>query len=130
METLALVAGVATWYAGAYVDQPLYCGGVYTDTTAPWIALPSQDYGDTWQCGDLVALWFVDQGELLLAHAMDAGPFGDHCIALADGCAPIVADVPLHLWPGGDALSSPVEMVNVTGMARKADKLGYLGYAQ
>ena len=115
--TTAIVVTMATWYAGAYVDQPLFCG-VYTDTAAPWIALPSQDYGDAWQCGDLVALWFVDEQQLLLAHAMDAGPFGDHCIASGDECAPIVADVPLHLWPAGDALSAPVELTNITRLAR------------
>ena len=104
------------------------CSGVYTDTAAPWVALPAQDRGDTWQCGDLVALWFPEQSELLVARAMDAGPFGEHCIQSIDGaCSPIVADIPLHLWPAGDALSAPVELTNIS---RQARELGYLGYVQ
>ena len=117
MDTLTALLTMATWYGGAYVGQPLYCGGVYTDTNAPWVALP---FYDEWQCGDLVALWFPDQQELVFARAMDAGPFGNHCIQGAEGhCSPIVADVPLHLWPAGDALSAPVEMINISRLARR-----------
>ena len=122
MIALDIIIGMATWYAGAYVGRPLYCGGVY-DTAHEWIALPmSAD----WQCGDLVAIWFegadASEHELVVARVYDTGPFGRHCIAQRDECVPIVADVPAHLWPAGRVgdLSAPVRVVNVTRAAREA----------
>ena len=116
-----IIIGVATWYAGPYVAQPLYCGGVYAESTAPWVALPSQTHGTDWQCGDLVYLSFGN-GDALMARAMDTGPFGDKCVTDDDKCIGIVTDVPRHLWPAsleGD-LSAPVRVVNVTRMCREA----------
>jgi len=108
---------VATWYAGAYVGQPLYCGGVYAETTESWIALPV-DSG--WQCGDLVYLSFGN-GDALMARALDAGPLGDYCVVYGDQCLPIAVDVPRHLWPDALAgqLSAPVRIYNVTQMYRE-----------
>ena len=73
---------VATWYAGAYVGQPLYCGGTYAETTAPWVALPIQD--KTWECGDLIFLRF-ENGDTLMARALDAGPRGTRELFLGQG---------------------------------------------
>jgi hypothetical protein len=113
---------VATWYAGVYVGQPLYCGGVYAETTEPWVALPIQD--KSWQCGDLGILFFEGKTaadhELLMVRVLDTGPFGDNCVMYGDKCLPIVADVPRHLWPVG-GLSAPVRLTNITAMARDCD---------
>jgi len=113
-----IIVGVATVYAGQYVGQPLYCGGVYAETTEPWVALP---YGGDWRCGDRIDLSGVDaSGEpwSLKARAMDTGPFGDYCVEQPDGtCPPIVVDVPQFLAPFA-GLSSRVQMVNVTAMYR------------
>jgi hypothetical protein len=118
MQTLELLLVVATWYQGPYVNQPLYCGGTYAESTAPWVALP---YGGEWECGDLVYISF-GQGDALLARAMDTGPFGKHCVLQVDGsCAPIVVDIPRHLWPKElwDQLSAPVMVTNITAQARE-----------
>ena len=110
------VVTVATWYALQYIGQPLYCGGTYAEAAAPWVAMPA---GGDWQCGDLVYLSFGN-GDALMARAMDAGPFGDNCVMQGDTCAPIVTDVPRHLWPvslEGDT-SATVTLWNVTGDCR------------
>lgn len=118
-----MVIAVATWYAGVYVGRDLYCGGVYAETTDPWIALPIQD--KTWQCGDLAVLEFIGETaadhEVLLARVMDTGPFGNNCVIRDGDCVPIVADMPRHLWPV-DGLSAPVRLYNVT---RHCRELGY-----
>lgn len=109
---------VATWYAGVYVGGPLYCGGVYAETTEPWVALPIQD--KSWRCGDLVYLSFGN-GDALMARVLDTGPFGDNCVMYGDKCVPIAVDVPRHLWPdalAGD-LSAPVRVTNITAMYRE-----------
>jgi hypothetical protein len=112
---------VATWYAGVYVGQPLYCGGVYAETTEPWVALSIEA---DWQCWDLVQLSGVDvtgHAWSLMARVGDTGPFGDNCVMYGDKCLPIVADVPKHLAPFV-GLSSPVRLYNVTAQCRK---MGY-----
>ncbi len=110
-----VVLMVATWYAGPYIGQPLYCGGVYAETTEPWVALPIQD--QSWQCGDLVYLSFGN-GDALMARALDAGPFGDNCVIMDDSCVPIVVDVPKHLAPFV-GLSAPVRLTNITAWCRE-----------
>lgn len=108
---------VATWYAGPYIGQPLYCGGVYAETIEPWVALPIQD--ESWRCGDLVRVQFAS-GDVLYARALDAGTFGDNCVIWGDRCVPIAVDVPRHLWPdalAGD-LSAPVQVRNITNELR------------
>ena len=115
---------VATWYAGAYVGQPLYCGGIYDESTEPWVALPIQD--ETWECGDLIFLRF-ENGDTLMARALDAGPFGDNCVMQVDGsCAPIAVDVPHHLWPA-DGLSASVCMTNITARLRAGQGASVVG---
>ena len=121
VTAIDIIIGVATFYAGAYVGQPLYCGGTY-DTAHEWIALPLQA---DWQCGDLVAVWFegddASEHDLLIARVYDTGPFGEYCVLQRDTCVPIVADIPAHLWPAGweGDLSASVRVVNVTAEARR-----------
>ena len=98
MDAITVLVGMATVYlTEAHAGNPLLCGGVFADTTAPWVALPISQFG-TWRCGDLVYLSFGN-GDALLARAMDAGPFGDHCVIRGNRCIPIVADVPEPHWP-------------------------------
>jgi len=116
--TVGVIVGVATWYAGVYVGQPRICGGTYDATAGPWVALPAREFGQSWQCGDLVALWFVDEQQVVMARALDAGPFGAHCVVIDGQCVDIVVDVPRHLWPV-DGLSAQVQVVNVTAACRE-----------
>jgi len=111
---------VATWYVAAS-GAPLYCSTpdaplAYDIGAAPWVALPVREYGDAWQCGDLIYLSWLD-GNALMARAYDAGPFGAHCVETGGACLPIAVDVPRHLWPV-DGLSAPVRVVNVTAEVR------------
>jgi len=106
--SLALVAGIATAYAGPYIGGPLYCGGTYDLGADPWIALP---VGGDWECGDLVFVRFED-GSTLMARAMDAGPLGQYNV---EGRA-IIADIPAHLAPF--KLSGPIELYNFGKAAR------------
>jgi hypothetical protein len=119
-----VIIGVATWYAGQYVNQPLFCGGTYTETTAPWVALPFQEYGKAWTCGEPVYLEGVDavgNAWHLAARVMDTGPFGDYCVTQRDGsCPPIVVDVPWHLAPW-EGMSS---RVTVRMIGREAAAMG------
>jgi len=103
----ALAVLAITWYAGEYVGQPLFCGGIYTDTTGPWFALPISTHGIDWQCGDL---WCVyADGAEHCAPARDAGPFGKHCVIQPDGsCPPIAVDVP-QPWVWFPGLSTTAE---------------------
>lgn len=118
---VTILVGVVTFYtATTYGGQPLYCGGTYAESTEPWVALQRREVGYSWECGDLIAIYFEDADEVLLARAMDAGPFGGYCVVYSDGCLPIVADVPEHLWPtvlDGDT-SARVRVVNVTAECR------------
>jgi len=114
VTTLLALSLVATCYPHT---GPLYCGGTM-DASVPIVALPYQEYGDTWECGDLVYLRFED-GSTLMARAMDTGPFGDNCVIVGDECVPIAVDVPRAFWPLGDRLSAGVELWNFGGMARE-----------
>lgn len=49
MPTILIILTIATCYAGPYVGEPLYCGGVYADTTTPWVALPLSEHGVSWE---------------------------------------------------------------------------------
>jgi hypothetical protein len=120
MRILLVALTIATWYTGP-AGAPLFCGGVYADTTAPWVALPVETWGEEWQCGDLIYISF-GQGDALMVRAMDAGPFGNRCVLQVDGtCAPIVVDVPRHLWPRSmEGWSAGVQVVNVTAQVRES----------
>ena len=116
-----LLTVVATMYAGRYVGQETFCGLTYGDG----IALPIETHGIDWGCGDLIAYWTKGrdgQEYLTLATAVDAGPFGKHCIMQPGGlCASIVIDVPINLWRHGNDTSARVTYYqNASAEARKA----------
>ena len=94
--------GVVTWYAIAtFGGGPLYCGeGCYETGRSPWIALPVETRGTWWECGDEIVIW--SGGEMHILRALDAGPFGRHCVEWNDECLAILGDVPgpWRWWPG------------------------------
>lgn len=95
---LVVLVGVATAYAGPYVGQERFCGGLYELDADPWVALNVSGHGDYWECGKWVLVEF-DTGETLYARAMDAGPFDGYYVEQWGKDRPIVMDVPLHLFP-------------------------------
>ena len=127
--TIPALLGIATYYAGIYVGNPLYCSTpaaplYYEASTAPWVALPYREYNVTWACGEPVYLEGVDatgKHWTLFARAWDTGPFGAYCVRQPDGtCPPIVVDVPKHLAPFAGMSSR----VTVRNMAREAERMG------
>ena len=112
---MPVLLGLATAYT-ATPAAPLFCGGTFATTSAPFVALPVAYHGTGWQCGDLVYLRFAD-GSTLMARARDAGPLSRYHIADAPG-VPIVVDVPAHWAPF--RLSGGVEMYNVSAAVRGA----------
>ena len=56
---LALVA--ITVYAGPYVGEPLFCGGVYDEMTAPWVAMPDAFWEKGGTCGQQVGMMINGQ---------------------------------------------------------------------
>jgi hypothetical protein len=117
VNTFWILTGVATWYAGPFVGQPLYCGGTYTTDAEPWVAVNVEMVGQQVCCGDQVLLYFPG-GQTLRARVGDTGPFSRYWIEQHGRDVPIIADVPRHLWPLHPALSSPVAMVNLSALER------------
>lgn len=114
MNSLRLVIGLATIYAGVFVGQPLYCdtdGSLfYSPETEPWIALDVHLY-DRWaSCGDDILL--IAGGRPYTFKALDAGPLYKYHIE-DHPALPIVADIPVFLSPF-NGLSHPVRMINLT----------------
>ena len=107
---------IATWYVAA-AGAPLFCGGTYNPSET-WVALPQ---GGDWECGQLVALHFLD-GSVLVARVRDTGPFGAYCVIQPDGsCIRIGVDVPRHAWPRefGGKRSAAIWMFNISAEAEK-----------
>lgn len=114
MSTALVLIGVATWYGGIYVGQPLASGeGYYTLDREPWVALDSSALGDFYEWGDLLYLRF-DNGTTMMARVWDCGPFSLYNV----GGRPIVVDVPEHLAPF-PGLSCGVEVWNISAMVRE-----------
>ena len=104
---------IATMYADV---GPTYCGQMTGSIAEPWVALP---LGGDWQCGDLVYMRF-DDGQSLMARALDAGPFLHHCVETPDGCLPIAVDVPAEHWQHGTATSARLSyFIDFTADARR-----------
>jgi len=116
------VQGSIAAYGGEYVGMPLFCSTpsnpLYYDSKSPkWLALPFKNYGITWQCGDLIYIPGVG-----MFRALDAGPFGDHCVVTGDQCLPIVADAPvIHV---GFELSMTGKVINLSAVARECRDRG------
>lgn len=96
---VATLIGVITTYAGKYVGEPLYCdrgnGLTYRDDIA-FIALDVREYqSGRIECGDRLRV--TVNGVSFWARAFDAGPFEQYRVTQF-GDAPIVGDVPSHLW--------------------------------
>lgn len=111
---------VATVYVDQYIGQETFFGLTYGDG----IALPIETLGIDWQPHDLIAYRTMGrdgQEYLTLARAVDAGPFGNHCVMQPSGfCASIVADVPENLWRHGSDTSARVTYwQNVSAEARR-----------
>lgn len=100
MTNLALVVTVAVTMYIPHTDV-LFCGGLVSQQTGPWVAMPYRDLGVTWECGDDIGIWA--DGELHVYPAKDTGPFGRFCVRQLDGsCPSIAADVPEPwAWFGG-----------------------------
>ena len=95
----------------------LFCDVVVDADTPPWIAMPVSQHGITWQCGDRIA---VNDGDVTRYFtALDAGPFGAHCVLQPGGdCLPIAADVP-EPWAWFDGLSTVGRVWNVSKLQRE-----------
>ena len=106
--------------ATVYVDTGLTISGLDTsEIIDPWVALPYETMGLDWQLYDLIYMRF-ENGKSLMARALDAGPFYYHCVETADGCLPIMADVPAEHWQHGQATSARLSyFANITEDARK-----------
>jgi hypothetical protein len=117
---LIVAVGMATAYTAEHADRPLYCdrgnGLTYGNTVTPWVALDVSEYrSGRVQCGDRIEVTF-ENGEVLVAYALDAGPLYPYQIAEA-GYAPIIVDVPAHLAPF-EGLSARCRLVNLSGAGR------------
>jgi hypothetical protein len=91
----------------------VYCGGeCYPHQN--WAAFDVKLYESGWvTCGDEIWLYFPD-GRKLETRARDAGPLWKYHIA-GYPSRPLLADVPTHLWPFPDRItSSPVRITNGT----------------
>lgn len=115
--------GAITVYGGEFVGGPLFCSTAegplrFDPSSPPFAALPITEHNITWQCGDLLYIPGVG-----MFRALDAGPFGDHCVASGDQCAPIVADVPAHL-ASFEGLSMVGEVINLSAVVRACRERG------
>ena len=101
----------------------LFCDVIVTETTPPWVAMPVEQYGITWQCGDTIAVY--DGATIRHFTALDAGPFGHHCVIQPSGtCLPIATDVPeAHWWEQGK-LSTVGRVWNVSEVRREWERRG------
>lgn len=98
-----ILAGVITFYAGVYIGQPFYCGGIYTpDVVGIAVDLGALPY---WRCGDPVIVW--DDGVRRELTIVDAGPLSLYNV----GGVQIVGDVTMAArW--FDGLSTTAVVIN------------------
>lgn len=106
MNVAVLVLLAITVYAGPYVGEPLYCGGFYDETTAPWAAMPESFWEGGGECGHKVGV-LID-GEVHVYTVLDRMAPGDWYVIQPDGTwLPIGADLP--------ALHAPFEGLSTVG---------------
>lgn len=115
---------LVTMYGGSFEGGPLFCSTpseplFFSTDTQPWIALPIEDFtSGKVMCGDLYYLRF-ENGQTLMARALDAGPFAMYCVRQVDGsCPSIRMDVPVYFWPV-DGISAWVEAYPISQWARE-----------
>jgi len=107
---LALVA--ITVYAGPYVGEPLFCGGVYDEMTAPWVAMPDAFWEKGGTCGQQVGMMI--NGQVYVYTVLDRIAPGDWYVIQPDGAwLPIAADLPAMYAPF-EGLSTVGRVWNVT----------------
>jgi len=112
-------AYVTMYLASVHQGDPLFCdrgnGLLYHPDTVNWVALPPQNYGITWFCGDDIVIW--DDGVAREFKALDSWVHGT-CIEEEDDCILIGADIPEHLtwWEG---LSTRAIVVNKSEVKRR-----------
>lgn len=98
----------------------LFCGEVVTPDTEPWLAMPYQDYGVTWECGDRIGVF--DGEKVRVFTALDAGPFGRFCVEQPTGtCLPIAADIP-EPWAWFPGLSTTGRVWNVSKVRERWER--------
>jgi len=119
-----LLVGLALWattYKMPYVDRPLYCGQTYTDTVAPWVAVPVSQMGTLYECGDLVILRGLTAGGepwWYQGTVQDVGPLSLYCIETEAGCEPIGFDIPAIYAPFPGLSARVTEVWNISAEAR------------
>jgi hypothetical protein len=110
---------VVTWYGPGYYEQPLYCSRSYTQGTPPWIAIDVEKFGQGWECGDTVVVFF-ESGETLTLLVLDAGPFSHYYIEDFGPHTPIVGDIPEPFWPlSKNTFSAAATIINRSLQARQ-----------
>lgn len=112
---------VATYYTyDEFGGNPLYCSRpgnqfYYELDTTPWVAVNVRLYQTgVLQCGDWLLLVF-ENGEELVAQALDAGPFDGYYVA--DYPHLPIIDIPEHLAPF-ESMSMPVSVFNISANGR------------
>lgn len=90
-----LAVGIATWYA--FFGAP-YCSSCYETwpQTLPYVAVPVEQIGDKYQCGEFVYLCFGERCKLY--RVWDAGPFSRFHVEGWPKPNGIVVDVPRRFW--------------------------------
>lgn len=130
MLSIILMSGVATYYAGPYVGEPLYWDQrigqidglpddlIYLPSNGyAWVAVDETEYlSGRIQPGDWLWIYFLEDGYCLKARALDAGYLYRFHILDWPG-ERIVVDIPQHLWPL-ETMSARVRMVNQSAAGR------------
>ena len=90
-----LAIGIATWYA--FFGAP-YCSSCCEpwSETLPYIAVPVEQLGGKYQCGEFVYLCFEERCRLY--RVWDAGPFSRFHVEGWPQPNKIVVDVPERFW--------------------------------
>lgn len=115
-----LLIGVALAVVTRYSDLGVTACGLHTSQiNGPWLAVPHEQLGDRYHCGDLVILrgedWWY-QGTV-----QDTGYLSEHCVRYPGGCSPILFDIPTMHAPFTGLSARVVEAYNVTAEVRRGD---------
>ena len=118
-----LLLGLALACVTRYDDLGVTASGLHTsDIDGPWLAVPAESIGTLYEYGDLVILrgiredgsqWWYD------GRVYDTGAFGGNCVRQADGCAPILFDIPAQHVPFDGLSAKVVGAYNISAEARR-----------